>query len=989
MYWNKSTESPGIKEIGLEGETGMLEEQDNIIAGTYLLQEKIGAGGGGVVYIGQHIRLKKKIVLKADKRTLDTDAESLRREVDMLKELSHTYIPQVYDFAQENGVVYTVMDYIDGESLDKLLGRNEKITQPQVVKWSCQLLEALCYLHSRPPHGILHADIKPANIMLRGNGDICLIDYNIALALGEDGAVKVGFSRGYASPEHYGADYIKSNKAAAVAVGNKSLLRQVLNDDATVKLDRSANSIATGGNSTADRQGALLDARSDIYSLGATLYHLLSGRKPAHEAEKVEPLGSDVCSPQISAILQKAMAPDPEMRYQSAEEMLTAFLQLHKRDERVLRLKRCQIASAIILATVFLCGGFCTFTGLKQLEQRQEALTLSEYSANALAEGDISTAVSYALQAIPKEKSIFNAPVTAQAQAALTEALGVYDLSENFKPLDALTLPGAPFDIAVSPEGTRFSVIYAYETAVFDMENLHQIVSFPTQQSALSDCVFLDEARIVYAGSDGVTCCNVETGQVIWKAEIATTLAISADRTVIAAVNRDDDYAVIYKSQDGEKIAECSFEGRHLTVPANDIFADAKKDIFALNADGSMLAVSFSNGGFVIYDCENPDNDLILYDGSDYNRFSGGFCGDYFAFTAEESGKSQFGIIDIKDAVYAGGYETLDKLHIQADENGIYLAAGKLIERIDVDTMAELEMAFSENAEIVGFSVRQIDGKNYTLIAADDSSFSFYDSGTGLMSTNLCDKNCEFTAFGDGFAVLGNRSDPSLRILQLEHGKGETVFMYDARYAHDEARISRDKKTAMLFSYQGFQIYGTDGNLIAECKLPDCDNIYDQQFRSDENGSWLEVIWYDGMRREYSAADGSVINETQGESPSKDLYEEFYTDQYKITSSLHAAPEIYSAESGKKIGDLETEDYLTYVSQFGKYLITEYISTSGQRYGLLLDEKFQTLAKLPELCDMSDNMLVFDYGDGMLRQCCLYSLEELAALGETYIATKK
>ncbi|MDE6913223.1 MAG: hypothetical protein K2P35_05960, partial [Lachnospiraceae bacterium] len=203
------------------------------------------------------------------------------------------------------------------------------------------------------------------------------------------------------------------------------------------------------------------------------------------------------------------------------------------------------------------------------------------------------------------------------------------------------------------------------------------------------------------------------------------------------------------------------------------------------------------------------------------------------------------------------------------------------------------------------------------------------------------------------------------------------------------ARISSDKKTAMLFSYQGFQIYGTDGTLIAETELPDKENIYDQQFRRNENDSWLEVIWYDGMRREYSAADGLLIMEEQWEAPDKDLYEEFYTEKYRITSSLHDAPQVYLAESGKQVGTLETEDYLTYVSQFGDYLITEYISTSGRRYGLLLDEKLQTIATLRGLCDISDGMLVFDYGDGVLRQCHFYSLEELVAFGETYMMGKE
>jgi hypothetical protein len=149
-------------------------------------------------------------------------------------------------------------------------------------------------------------------------------------------------------------------------------------------------------------------------------------------------------------------------------------------------------------------------------------------------------------------------------------------------------------------------------------------------------------------------------------------------------------------------------------------------------------------------------------------------------------------------------------------------------------------------------------------------------------------------------------------------------------------------------------------------------------------GSWLEVIWYDGTIRCYSATDGSVISEEAGEAPSKDLYEEFVTDDYRITSSLHAAPEVYELTSGKSMGLLEEDAYLTYVTQVGEYLITEYINTEGERYGILLDEKLQKLAYLPDLCDVIDDTLVFDYESGNLRQCRLYSLQELTTLGANY-----
>jgi len=78
-----------------------------IIAGIYELEKKIGAGGGGIVYLGRHTRLNKQVVLKADKRKLSAGEEKLRHEVDLLKDLSHTYIPQVYDFVQVKDMVYT------------------------------------------------------------------------------------------------------------------------------------------------------------------------------------------------------------------------------------------------------------------------------------------------------------------------------------------------------------------------------------------------------------------------------------------------------------------------------------------------------------------------------------------------------------------------------------------------------------------------------------------------------------------------------------------------------------------------------------------------------------------------------------------------------------------------------------------------------------------------------------------------------------------
>lgn len=970
-----------------------------IIADTYEIHRQIGAGGGGIVYLGRHLRLEKPIVLKADKRTLSTKAESLRREVDMLKGLSHTYIPQVYDFVQEDGVVYTVMDFIEGESLDKYLKRGELFSQPEIIRWACQLLEALLYLHGRPPYGILHGDIKPANIMLRPGGDICLIDYNIALALGEGGAVKAGLSRGYASPEHYGAEYESvsgsDHKKHRQRSGTEEEGRAMAGDPEwadTVWMTGVGEPTETMEGSwkkeskTGGRKSVMLDARSDIYSLGATLYHLLSGKCPDRHASAVKPLDGTVSSPQVSKIIERAMAPDPDKRYQSALEMLEAFRGLHRQDKRVKRRKRRIALCTISLTFLFLSGGAAAFAGMNQMKQTQAALALAEYSANRLREGDISGAVKLALEAMPEKKTILDAPVTAQAQKALTDALGVYNLEDGFGAVDTLSLPSAPFSSALSPGGSCLGVIYQHEAAVFDMGTLERIALLPAENSALSDILFVDETRIVYAGDQGVTAYDLEKKEILWIGEKATTLAVSGDKTAVAAVNRDDGSACVYRMEDGRKTADCFFEGKHMAAAANDIFANPGNRIFALNHTGDLLAVSFSDGGLRIFDLKQEDGDLIIFENTAYSHFGGGFYEQYFAFGADKSDESIFGLVDTKKGVYVGDYESRDPFLVQTDETGICFANGNLLVRFDPDTLNQTELAYTEDRNITGFSIGD---KGYVLIATDDKGFSFYDCGANPVLSEVCGEACDFVSMAGPYGVVAGRNGPTVRILKKESHDQAQLMSYDARYLHDEARVSYDRSTVMLFDCEEFCVCDLEGKVICRKSLPDSRHIYDQQFRKSEEGSWLEVIWYDGTRRCYSAADGSVISESKGEAPSKDLYEEFFTDKYRIESSLHTPPQVYDLESNEKVAVLEEESYLTYVTQIGRYLITEYVSAEGERYGLLLDDRFQTLAYLPGLCDIMGDTLVFDYHSGNLRQCRLYSLQELKALGEAYLETHK
>lgn len=965
----------------------------DIIAGIYEIESKLGEGGGGIVYLGKHTRLNKKVVLKADKRTLRTKKDVLRREVDMLKGLNHTYIPQVYDFVEQNGTVYTVMDYIEGESLDKVLDREGKREQKEVIKWALEILEALSYLHRQGEYGILHGDIKPANIMLRPSGDICLIDFNIALALGEEGAVKVGFSRGYASPEHYGAEYAEVQRRTIVNVNDTDQTVACPDDKTEVYLDDKtevnlgdktevdddrtvADKKVPESKSTVTPEGekVLLDVRSDIYSVGATLYHLFSGIKPKSAAEKVSPLSKEQVSPLISKIIEKAMMLDPNERFQSADEMLEAFLGLRKNDSRVKSRKRLAVISTTLISTLFLLSGFVTFVGLKQKENRKEAVALAAYSEDALRKGDINKAVSLALDSMPSGNSIFEAKPSAEGEKALVAATGLYNLSDGFQDFKNVELPAAPFKLSQSQDGSVYAALYGYEVRIF-IEN-DDVISLPIQHSAYSDCIFADNETIIYSGEDGVSLYNLKERKVVWKGEKCSKIALSGDKKKAAVLSIDGKNAFIYELDSGKQIKKLDFEGRYLPKAENDIFADPQDYVFTLNSDGNVLAVSLSTGSISIFFLEN-DTELET-EPAKQASYSGGFYGSLFAYAKNnDKGKSELHVFDLEDIrnpqeILENPLESKNEYKIMTDEDGIYISnEGKLTKVKPGEE--EREMAFTNELFIKDYVVFE----NYTVVITEDDKLLFFNKNAELIQTYEPAERIDFMLFSGNIVILANRDNPEIRLLKLENHDGTKLASYPVDVAHDEARISIKEDRIILFDYKKFHIFDLKGRLIKEEELQNPEKIYDQQFIRDEKESYLEVIWYDGMLRRYGLTSGNIIKEEKGEQPNKELREEFITGKYRIVSILHESPKVYQKGSDKLVKELKGEDYLTYVTETDQGLITEYVNADGKRYGLLLNERFEVKAELPSLCDVFDNKAVFDYKSGELRSTDIYSLEEI------------
>lgn len=297
----------------------MLENQQ--IFGTYTILEMIGGGSGGTVFKAYHNRLEQLVVVKQLKNPKASTLNK-RKEVDILKSLKHSFLPQVLDFIEMEGQVYTVMSFIPGKSFQQLLGEGVGFSRQELLRWGMQICSALNYLHTQKIP-IIHGDIKPSNIMLTPEGDICLIDFNISFYLDEN--TVLGYTDGYTSPEQHLAVDSRRRK--------RSSSRYVINE------------------------------KSDIYSVGATLYHLAMGRKrPNYQQEMdFETLAYHLGEP-FANVIKKAADIEPDMRYESAMKMFQALKAIPKKDKRYRHLVRMhQIYTAVLsvlLVGFVILGGY-------------------------------------------------------------------------------------------------------------------------------------------------------------------------------------------------------------------------------------------------------------------------------------------------------------------------------------------------------------------------------------------------------------------------------------------------------------------------------------------------------------------------------------------------------------------------------------------------------------------------------------------------------
>ncbi len=297
------------------------------IANTYEVIAQIGMGNSGIVYKARHRNLDKFVVLKKIKANAINIADN-RAEADVLKNLKHAYLPQVMDFVEDNGDIYTVMEFISGNSFKQYLDAGTAFPEKSEIIWMKQVAATLCYLHNQKPP-IIHSDLKPGNIMLTNSGNVCLIDFNISFSLGGNGFVN-GYTKNYASPEQIRA--WKYNQTQP----NPSLRKKI-------------------------------DKRSDIYSMGATFYHIVTGSKPmpddngyVQDIREKKPEMNQL----FGAVIMKCLEPDLKKRYQRAEDVLYDLQTMAQRSKEYRSLLRKQriisgvLAGGLVLSAVLALAGY-------------------------------------------------------------------------------------------------------------------------------------------------------------------------------------------------------------------------------------------------------------------------------------------------------------------------------------------------------------------------------------------------------------------------------------------------------------------------------------------------------------------------------------------------------------------------------------------------------------------------------------------------------
>ena len=293
--------------------------KERILNNKYKILTQIGKGGMSTVYLAMDLKLNRQWAVKEiHKDTIEyqsqVDKNTTLREIEFLNQLNHPGLPRIVDVIDTKESLFVVMDYVEGETLKKILQKKGTLSQEIVIKCGLQIIEILSYLHSQNPP-VIYRDLKPSNIMLTPQGRIKIIDFGIA--------------------REYKNEF----------------------EDTTI--------LGTTGFAPPEQFTGKTDTRSDIYSFGVTIYQLLTGQNMKRDPviKKITDINSSL-STGLEAVILKCTRQNPEERYQSVEELKTAFRNYKKMDVDYLKMVHDKKKKFL---TLLIAGGICFVIGFAGL----------------------------------------------------------------------------------------------------------------------------------------------------------------------------------------------------------------------------------------------------------------------------------------------------------------------------------------------------------------------------------------------------------------------------------------------------------------------------------------------------------------------------------------------------------------------------------------------------------------------------------------------
>lgn len=432
-----------------------------VIEDKYEILREIGRGGMSIVYLAMDTRLNKQwavkeIRKKGSGKNDEVIVNSLLAEAHMIKKLDHPALPRIVDIIETSVTIYVIMDYIEGESLDKIL--NEYGAQPEelVIGWAKQICEAFSYLHSRKPP-IIYRDMKPANVMLKPEGNVKIIDFGIAREYKEQqlSDTTVLGTKGYAPPEQYSGQ---------------------------------------------------TDIRSDIFALGMTMYHLLTGIDPrSGEAYAPVRMWNPELSEGIELIVDKCVEPAPENRYQNCTDLLydLEHPELITKDYKRKQKRKVRLFAASVIMAVL-----CLITGIA-CGRAAENMNNNDY--DMLVSLAASTSLEDKIESYKKAIGIY--PYRIDAYVKMLEAYedeGQFEKAENDEFLALYNANKDGFDKASASEAelnykigmmyfnyyTEGDGAYSFSTRVqkaysfFEANHENESLSPDFESKSLSDCYY-------------------------------------------------------------------------------------------------------------------------------------------------------------------------------------------------------------------------------------------------------------------------------------------------------------------------------------------------------------------------------------------------------------------------------------------------------------------------------------------------------------------